>query len=132
MDAPEFRSGEYLTFRLGGQEFAIDAKHVKGIVPMHDMEAADDDGSLLGHAKLQGYEFAVINLAGHLKLRPGERGRSPCIVVIDGVSVIGFPVDGVSGIVMARAHDYRHGKLRIGRPRRILDADALTKETGGA
>jgi chemotaxis signal transduction protein len=118
-----------LAFRLGGQEFAIDSKRVKGIIPMHDMEAAEPGASdppwLLGEASLRGTSFAVYDLGRWLKLARRVKGRNPCIVVVRGASLVGFPVDGVSGLLLARAHDFRSRKLRIGRPRRILDADSL-------
>jgi len=132
VDSSEFHPGKYLTFRLGGQEFAVDATRVKGIVPLHDMEAAESstDGPpwLMGRAAVRGQPFEVMDLARSLGLARRAQGRNPYIIVVDGLEaggIRGFPVDRVCDVVLARARDYSHGKLRIGRPRRVLDADCL-------
>lgn len=137
MDSAEFHSGEYLTFRLAGQEFAIDAARVKGIVPMHHMETVEpqegDPQGLMGHAAVLGRPFPVLDLARWLGLRRRLQGRNPYIIVIDSTRVeksgiLGFPVDRVCDVMTARERDYSHGKLRVGRARRILDADRLFSE----
>jgi chemotaxis signal transduction protein len=112
VDAPEFRPGPYLTFRVAQREFAIDASRVRGIVPWNHP-----------------VDFPVIDLRGKLGLTAGRTGRRPCIVVLEGdtpFSRTGFLVDGVSDIITAHSRDYRHGKLHMGgRPRRVLDPDAI-------
>ena len=134
MDAQEFHPGEYLTFRLAGQEFAIDATRVKGIVPLHDMEPVEPGGAgprwLMGSARVHGRRVQVLDLAGWLGLARRAQGRNPYILAVDSscledAGVLGFPVDRVCDVVLARARDYSHGKLRIGRPRRVLDAGRL-------
>jgi len=142
VDAADFRSGEYLTFRLARQEFAIDATRVKGIVPMHVMEFVEpEDGApslCLGRATVQGQAFEVLDLARWLGLARGAQGRNAYIVAVERAveravetaveshgRIVGFPVDRVGEVVLARAHDFSSGKIRIGRPRRVLDADRL-------
>lgn len=68
----------------------------------------------------------VIDLSRKLDLPAGARGRQPCIVVVEagtavGPRMTGFVVDRVAEVVRPRARDFRLGKLRIGRPREILD-----------
>jgi chemotaxis signal transduction protein len=134
VDAADFRSGKYLTFRLAGREFAIDATRVKGIVPMHVMEFVEpEDGAsslCLGRATLQGQAFEVLDLARWLGLARGAQGRNAYILAVETAveshgRIVGFPVDRVGEVVVARAHDFSSGKIRIGRPRRVLDADRL-------
>ena len=135
MDAPEFRPGEYLTFRLAGQEFAIDATRVKGIVPLHDLEMGEPlEGGprwLLGRAAVHGRSVPVLDLARWLSLAGAARGPNPYILAVESAcpdahgGIVGFPVDRVCGVVLARARHYSNGKLRIGRARRVLDADRL-------
>ena len=138
MDLVEFHSGEYLTFHLAGQEFAIDATRVKGIVPMHEMELEEAASApragvrqwLIGRANVHGRPFEVMDLARCLGLPRPARGRNPYIVVVESISadecgIFGFPVDRVCDVVLARARDYSNGKLRIGRSRRVLDADRI-------
>ncbi len=118
-----------MTFRLGGQEFAIEAKRVKGIVPPHDLENAEAGAAqglwFLGRATVRDTPFPVMDLAGWLGLERRAGGRNSCIVVIDQGSLVGFPVDRVCDVILARAGDFSHGRIRIGRPRRVLDADQL-------
>jgi chemotaxis signal transduction protein len=80
---------------------------------------------LVGEATFKGEKFPVIDLRAKLNLRPGISGRTPCIVAVDSGGLTGFLADAVSEIVHARAHDYRHGKLRIGRPRQIMNPSEL-------
>jgi chemotaxis signal transduction protein len=110
--SPNFRPGQYLTFRVAQCDFAIDASRVYGIIPSN-----------------QTVDFPVIDLRSKLGLPVGRAGRHPCIVVLEGetpLSRAGFLVDGVSNVVTARQRDYSHGKIRMrGRPRQVLDADAI-------
>ena len=123
-----FRSGEYLTFRVGRQEFAIEAGPVKAIIPAHDLLSADhpDPAWLAGESRLRGEPFPVIDLRLRLKLRHGISGRTPCIVVLNSGKLIGFLADSVSEIIHARAHDFRNGKIRIGRLRQIVPLSQLS------
>jgi chemotaxis signal transduction protein len=126
-----FRSGHYLTFRVGRQDFAMDAAHVKAILPVHELIAAEhpDPAWILGEASLKRQRFPVIDLRLKLNLRPGTYGRNPSIIAVEVASEwIGFFADRVSEIVHARAHDFSSGKLRIGRPRVILDPASLLVE----
>src|SRR5712675_1504081 len=51
-----YRSGKYLTFRVGRQDFAISAVHVRGILPVHQMEVVEGaPNSILGFAQLGGH-----------------------------------------------------------------------------
>jgi chemotaxis signal transduction protein len=132
VEPPEFHPGKYLTFRLAGQEFAVAAARVKGIVPLHDMEPVEPDSNapegLLGRAAVRGQPFEVMDLARSLGLARRVQGRNPYIIVVEGLEsrgIRGFPVDRVCDVILARTRDYSHGKLRIGRPRRVLDADRL-------
>jgi chemotaxis signal transduction protein len=141
----QFRSGQYLTFRVGRQEFAIEAGPVKAIIPAHDLVSTEHPNPawLAGESHLRGEPFPVIDLRLKLKLRHGISGRTPSIVVVRAAtppsteprpsgsgqtlqSLIGFLADSVSEIIHARAHDFRNGKIRIGRPRQIVPLSQLT------
>lgn len=124
----EFRSGQYLTFRVGRQDLAIEAGAVKAIIPAHDLLSAEypDPEWLAGESRLRGEVFPVIDLRLRLRLRHGISGRNPCIVVVQNGVLVGFLADSVADIVHARAHDFRNGKLQIGRPRQVVPMDALS------
>ena len=83
---------------------------------------------LAGEARLRGQVFPVIDLRVKLHLRHGISGRTPCIVVVDNGTLVGFLADSVSEILHARAHDFRNGKLRSGRPRQIVNLEDLAVE----
>lgn len=127
----EFRSGQYLALRLGRQEFAIDAGSVKGILPTHSLSAPEPGGQghFAGTATLRGVRFPVVDLRRMLNLPAGGYGRNPSIVVVDtGSETVGFLADSVADIMHVRAHEFRSGKIRIGRPRTILDPTWLLGE----
>jgi chemotaxis signal transduction protein len=136
LDAAAFRPGRYLAFRIAGQEFAVDAGRVRGILPIHELAAIEEalpcsPACAEGVASLGGRDFPVIDLRSKLRLRAPARGRERVIVVVEhaapqGWQLVGFVADRVSGLIKARENDYRRGKLHTpGRPRRILDPDAI-------
>lgn len=136
MEPENFQPGEYLTFRLARQPFAIESRWVKAILPacqFTPMAQTDrtDPQWLIGHAQTGGQRFPVIDLRGRLELTPGAPGREPCIVAVDVSGGDGFPLlvgfiaDRVSEVVKARARDFRQGKLRLGRPRRVLQPEEI-------
>lgn len=128
----EFRSGQYLGFRVGRHEFAIDAERVKGMLPTHELiapEVRGGPGWFAGTAALRGQKFPVVDLRLKLKLPHGTYGRNPSIVVVDtGSDLAGFLADSIADIIHVRAHEFRNGKIRIGRPREILDPASLVRE----
>lgn len=125
-----FRSGQYLTFRIGNHELAIDAECVRGILPSHELVGADSAGLWrAGSATLHGHTFPVVDLRAKFGYRYGIQGRNPSIVVVDtGSGLAGFLADRVSEVIYVRAHEFRGGKIRIGRPREILDSRTLLLE----
>ena len=123
----EFRSGQYLTFRIGRYDFAIYAATVRGVLPVHQLDAAEESPNLAGHAEMDGVRFPVFDLRAILNLRRGLYGRNPSIVVVETAEgLAGFVADSISDLVHARQRDFRNGKLRIGRPRPILHPESLT------
>ena len=123
-----FRSGQYLTFRVGRHELAVWAAAGKAILPEHQLHAAEmaEPRWLVGTARAHGELFPVIDLRRKLNLKTGLYGRNPSIIAVDtGDGLAGFLADRVSEIIHARAHDFRNGKIRLGRPREVLDPRSL-------
>jgi hypothetical protein len=122
----EFRSGQYLTFRVGRHDFAMLADSVRGVLPIHELVSEERPSSLAGHATMQGETFPVFDLRVKLNLRGGVQGRNPSIVVVSTAEgLAGFVADGISEVVYARQRDYRAGKIRLGRARPVIDAESL-------
>jgi chemotaxis signal transduction protein len=125
----EFRTGQYLTLRIGRGDFAILADHVRGVLPLHELVSDANQGDLAGTALFQGMLLPVFDLRQKLTIKNGSYGRHPSIVIVSAPSgLVGFAADCVSEIIYARAHDFRAGKIRIGRARPILDPASLFAE----
>ncbi len=119
----EFRSGPYLAFRVGRRELAIWAPAVRSVLQGHEILSGEDGAVAV---QTHGAWMPVIDLKARLGLRGAVMGRHPSIVVVDtGEGLAAFLVDAVSDVIHARAHDFRAGKIRIGRPRAILDIRSL-------
>ena len=129
LDAAAFRAGQYLTFRIAREDFAVEAERVRGILPLHEIaNLREVQPGLLGVVWLGEREVRLVDLCGRLGLAESARGREPMIVVVERGSgeLLGFVADRVSGLVEARHRHYSRGKLRAGgRPRRVLDPEAL-------
>lgn len=132
---PNFQPGVYLTFRLARQMFAIERRWVCAMLPVHQLQplvSRDPDAPTwwIGEARTGGQGFPVIDLAAKLGLpnASGEisDGRDPYILAIDtrggdGSPLLsGFIADRVTELIKVRTRDFRQGKIRIGRPRRVL------------
>jgi len=129
-------AGEYLTFRVASQDFAILAARVRGLVPAHELSLleiplSEQCGSILGIVILRGRDVPVVDLRGKLGIERGSQGRQPCVVVVEACTgrLAGFVAECVSEVRMLRDRDFRNGSVRInGRVRRVLDADEILTE----
>jgi chemotaxis signal transduction protein len=133
--ADERSVGQYVTFRIARQGFALDVTRVRGLLPMHDMVALDvPEGWVLGIAAVRGIDFPVVDVRGKLGIPDGSHGRQPCIVVADvatphGTQMAGFIADRVCEVITVRQRDIQDGTIRTnGRPRRIFNPDLLYGE----
>ena len=127
--------GQYITFRVARQVFALDATRVRGLLPMHDMVSLDvPEGWILGIAAVRGIDFPVVDVRGKLGIPEGFHGRRPCIVAVGvssphGTQMAGFIADRISDVITVRQRDIQDGTIRTnGRPRRIFNPDLLCGE----
>jgi chemotaxis signal transduction protein len=148
----ETRAGQYITFRVARQDFAMEASCVRGILPARELVPVGLLNPELtrcfsqpyfsqwmsGFASLSGRDFPVIDLRAKLGLTHATHGRQPYIVVVeiktaDGPRLVGFIADRVCELVQARDRDFHLGKLRLaGRPRQVLDPDSLLADSASA
>jgi chemotaxis signal transduction protein len=133
------QTGQYLTFRVARIDFALDASHLRGILPSRDLEPVAPSPRLsrlfgewtCGFVSIRGRDVPVVDLRGQLNLPHGTHGRHPCIIVVEiasaeGPRLAGFIADGVAKVIHARERDFLHGKLRFGgRSLRLFDPDVL-------
>ena len=139
-DESASRAGQYLTFRIARQDFAMEIRVVRGILPSRDMEKVRQPWPALiscfgdwicGFATLRGTDLPVIDLRSKLDLPRASQGRNRCIVAIevptpDGPMLAGFLADRVTDVVQARECDFSNGKLRVsGRLRRLIEPGML-------
>jgi purine-binding chemotaxis protein CheW len=129
LEAPVYKAGKYLTFRVARQEFAMNAENVRAILPMHEMVTLDPvHHYVCGFASAGGRDFPVVDLRAKLGIPPASHGREPFIVGVEVEGKLtGFIADRVAELIEVRPRDLRKGALRgYGRPRRLLDPAAIT------
>lgn len=131
------RRTKFLIFRLARQSFAIDATTLRGLIPLREvtlLEPADPRQSMgiRGFAAMSGCTFPVVDISERLAVAKAERGKRPCVVVMevgtrDGRRLVGFIADRASDLVTPGERDIQNGFLRMptGKPRRVLDPDRL-------
>jgi chemotaxis signal transduction protein len=128
--SPEFHAGKYLTFRVARQDFAIHVSHVKAVLPVREMAEARCARGLLGCILWRSAIVPVTDLRRKLHLTAAP-GRERYVMVVDASTpraprLAAFVADRITDVVAAREKDYRRGKLRIGRPRRVLSPEEVS------
>jgi purine-binding chemotaxis protein CheW len=135
----EIQGGQYLTFRVAGHDFAVEAALVRGMLPACELQPVVPSPNLYrlfgqwicGFTRLRGQEIPVVDLRGRLALAHATHGRHPCIVVVevgtaDVPRLAGFVADRVSTLIYARDRDFSFGKMYRGRrPRQVFDPGLL-------
>ncbi|MDP2788420.1 MAG: chemotaxis protein CheW [Pseudomonadota bacterium] len=109
MDTPETRSlaasGEYLTFTLGAEEYAIDILKVQEIRGYDAVtKIANAPPFIKGVINLRGIIVPIVDL--RIKFNLGNAAYDPFTVVIIlniGKRVMGIVVDGVSDVIQLNA-----------------------------
>lgn len=79
---PEQAVRQYLTFMIGGEQYALSLLQIKEIVEYDIVtEMRDMPEWLRGVVKLRGDVVPVLDLAVKLRLAPSVAGKQTCIVV---------------------------------------------------
>ena len=92
---------EMLSFRLGGEEYAVMVDDVREVVKLRDVTAVPNaPAHVLGVISLRGRMLPVIDLFKRLGLTPGVRdGKSRIVVVSPDEEDAGLVVDRVTGVL---------------------------------
>ena len=114
--APEDAAGEQptreiemLSFRLGGEEYALMVEDVKEVLKNRDLtQVPNAPEYILGVTALRGPILAVIDLSRRLGLPPAARDeKSRILVVSSNDEDTGIVVDRVTGVVRIQPEDIR-------------------------
>jgi purine-binding chemotaxis protein CheW len=96
---------EFVAFRLGSQEFAVDVKavrEIRGWTPATRMPHAPS--YVLGVINLRGNVLPILDLAARLGFGSAEPTSRHAIMVVEiGTQIVGLLVDGVSEIFSTEA-----------------------------
>jgi purine-binding chemotaxis protein CheW len=100
---------EMLSFRLGGEEYALMVEDVKEVLKSRELtQVPNAPDYILGVTALRGPILAVIDLSRRLGLPPAQRGeKSRILVVSSNDEDTGMVVDRVTGVVKIHPEDIR-------------------------
>jgi len=99
------QAGQYLTFLVGDESFAVSILDVKEIIEIaHVTEVPLTPAFIYGVINLRGYVVPVIDLSARLKNCRAQISKRSCIVLVaikttDGSQLIGMLVDEVREIL---------------------------------
>jgi purine-binding chemotaxis protein CheW len=108
---PDARSGKYLTFKLGPEEFGVRVIKVREIMGIQQITAVPQTPDYLkGVINLRGKVIPVIDLRLKFGLPAIEYTQRTCIVVMQvegesGAILVGIIVDGVSEVLNLTSAD---------------------------
>jgi purine-binding chemotaxis protein CheW len=113
LEAPSARqrSGKYLVFHLGGEEFGVHVLRVKEIMGLQEITMVPQTAPFVkGVINLRGKVIPVVDLRIKCQLPDTAYTRRTCIVVVQvhhlsGVILMGVIVDGVSEVVTLHEAD---------------------------
>jgi purine-binding chemotaxis protein CheW len=105
------RTGKYLTFHLGREEFAIQVGRVREIMGVQDITAVPQTPAhFRGVINLRGKVVPVVDLRLKFGLPELEYSQRTCIIVVQvvgeaGPMLMGVVVDGVSDVLNLTGSD---------------------------
>ena len=107
LTAVDARSGKYLAFHLGSEEFGIPVLNVREIMGLQDITAIPQTPSYVkGVINLRGKVIPVVDLRLKFGLPQAEYGsRTSIVVVTVRQLVVGVVVDGVTEVLNLNAAD---------------------------
>lgn len=102
-------AGQYLTFMLGGEAYAIGILAIKEIIEYHDLtEVPMMPPCVRGVINLRGAVVPVVDLQARFGRKSGEVTKRTCIVIVEVAAhaerqVIGVVVDAVNEVLEIEA-----------------------------
>ncbi len=105
------QAGQYLTFMLGGELYALGILAIKEIIEYSGLSTVPMmPSSIRGVINLRGAVVPVLDLAARFGRAPSEIGKRSCIVIVEAglpgaQQVIGVMVDAVNAVLQIDAAD---------------------------
>ena len=98
-------SSQYLVFRLGGLDYALDFTKVQELRPLKALERFSSEGEIVaGVAVSRGVIMPIVDMRIAFGPRPPEHDPLTDVIILKLSScVMGMVVDGVTDIVAAQA-----------------------------
>jgi len=105
LDQAESPTSQWVTFRLGDEEYGIDVMQVQEVLPPSEIAPVPGAPSfVLGIINLRGKVVTVIDTRLRFGLEPCEADHKSRIIVMEvGENVAGILVDGVDEVASVRA-----------------------------
>ncbi|QBE65256.1 chemotaxis protein CheW [Pseudoduganella lutea] len=100
---------QYLTFRLGGLEYALDYANVQELRPLQALERFATDGEIIsGVAVSRGIIMPVVDMRIAFGPRPSEHDPQTDVIILKlSTCVMGMVTDGVTDLVMLASRDIK-------------------------
>ncbi|MBN2644170.1 MAG: purine-binding chemotaxis protein CheW [Desulfuromonadaceae bacterium] len=107
---------QYLTFKMGQEEFGLEIKHIIEIIGMQTINRVPDmPDFMVGVINLRGKVIPVLDMRRRFHLPVRDHDNRTCIIVVDIENVfVGLLVDQVSEVIEIKKQDIeplRAGKL---------------------
>ncbi|QCP14646.1 chemotaxis protein CheW [Pseudoduganella umbonata] len=100
---------QYLTFRLGGLEYALDYRNVQELRPLQALERFAADGQIISSVAVsRGIIMPIVDMRIAFGPRPPAHDpRTDVIILKLSSCVMGMVTDGVTDLVMLAGRDIR-------------------------
>ncbi|WP_223305944.1 chemotaxis protein CheW [Massilia sp. NR 4-1] len=97
---PDAGPRQYLTFRLGGLEYAIDYRKVRELRPFKTLERFAADGEIVkGVALSRGVIMPIVDMRVAFGPRPASENEIDVVILKLSSCIVGMVTDGVTDIV---------------------------------
>ena len=99
--APDLGTQQYLVFRLGGLDYALDFNRVQELRPLKELERFASDGEIIsGVAVSRGVIMPIVDMRIAFGPRPPAHDPLTDVIILKlSTCVMGMVVDGVTDIV---------------------------------
>lgn len=103
------QAGQYLTFRLGGLEYALDYRNVQELRPLQALERFAADGEIIsGVAVSRGIIMPIVDMRIAFGPRPPQHDPGTDVIILKlSTCVMGMVTDGVTDIVTLASRDIK-------------------------